>query len=184
MTSYESVFDFPVRRDVAGMSERLGTVSAGQTITVGLDSPRYGPYLVQGGAYLTSGDELILAGVSIGAKLASKSGTQVRQPSKEMRIVSLEALPDLLGTRIAVQDLGHGDLVSAEFEQHPYGRFRIVGIVTGQESSENLTLGPWFLKDDLGKAPRVIETLKVMNAGDHILKVPVLRITNLSVEDD
>ncbi len=183
MTAYETLFSFPARRDVAGMSQLFGMCSEGQTVAIGIDSPRYGAYFMQGAVRITSGDEIVVAGSQLASKIVMKNDLQVRQPVKEVRAVMLEDLPPLDGKPVEVSSLSHGDLVSAEFEQHPYGYFRILGVLTAQEGSDNLALGPWFVREGGAQARRVLSLERILSKGEHTLKVPGLRATNFSSDE-
>lgn len=143
----ESYLPVPARRDRKALTEWVTGLSAADTASVIIGDDCHGPYRLDG--RLTPGlvrPELMLAGIEI---RSSKS-----TPGSGLRSIPTVAVPDV--DEIGVFDLEHGDLVTATFEQSPYGVFRITGHVTASEHDSLLLVGGWILTSSRGIAPRLL----------------------------
>ena len=143
----ESYLPIPARRDRKALTEWVTGLSAADAASVVIADDRHGPYRLDGS--LTPGlvrPELMLAGIEI---RNSKS-----TPSSGVRAIPTVAVPDV--DEIGVFDLEHGDLITATFEQPPYGVFRITGHVTASEHDTLLLVGGWILTSRRGIAPRLL----------------------------
>lgn len=143
----ESYLPLPARRDRKSLTEWVTGLSVADAVSVVIADDRHGPYRLDGS--LAPGlvqTELMLAGVEI---RSSKSA-----PGSSVRAIPTVGVPDV--NEIGVFDLEHGDLVTATFEQSPYGVFRITGYVTASEHDSLLLVGGWILTASHGIAPRLL----------------------------
>lgn len=181
----EPIFNFPAKRDVAGMSALLATVERDQRITVGIETDRYGITLTEGPAWVSEADEMVVGGVHIAKKSALKKDVAMRAPEREIKRVLLESGVAPRGSETDVLSLAHGDFVSIDFEQHPFGEFTVTGVATSGEGSAFVMVGPWIIHNQEATAERVASARLIAAAGEHDMPVPAPRAANFSaVEGD
>lgn len=179
----ESIFIFPAKRDVAGMSAQLAEIESGQHIAVGIETDRYGITLIAGPAWISAGDEVVLGGVHIAKKQAMKNEVAVRAPEREVKRVLLE-LPEVArGSAVDALSIAHGDFVSADIEQHPYGAFTVSGVATAGDGSDFVMVDQWIIHDSAAPNARVTETRLIAAAGEHDMPTPAPRTANFSAVD-
>lgn len=184
----EPIFLFPAKRDVAGMSAQLASVEAEQRIAVGLESERYGITVVEGPAWISDADEILLGGIHVAKKstlkkAAGKEDVAMRAPEREVKRVLLEDLDAPRGSEVDAAAIAHGDFVSVDFEQHPHGDFTITGVATSGEGSDFVMVGPWIIHDGEARHERVRATRRIAEADAHDMPVPSPRTANFSAVD-
>lgn len=138
----EPFLTFPARRDVAGLKAALGALDGGDHVTVVLHTTRYGALEVSGRVFSSPTGDLWLGGRLIaGPQTKAKDGSAVRSPISELR--TLVADPATLhGEPADPLGFAHGDLVSVDIEQVPYGIFTISGVAT-EGADGNVRVGEW-----------------------------------------
>ena len=168
----ESFLAFPARRDVAGLKAALGALEDGEHVTVVLSTSRYGALEVSGRVMSSATGDLWLAGRLIaGPQTKAKDGSPSRAPITEMRtlVVNPAALHGEIADPLAFE---HGDLVSVDIEQVPYGIFTISGVATAGYDG-NILVGEWAVAGGGGLAKRLRGARLV--AREHTEPVPARR---------
>ena len=168
----ESFLAFPARRDVTGLKAALGSVEDGDHVTAVLSTLRYGVIEVSGRVFVSPTGDLWLGGRLIaGPQTKAKDGSPARTPVAELR--TLVPQPATLHGEIA-DPLGfvHGDLVSVDIEQVPYGIFTVSGIAT-EGYDNNVLVGEWAVAGGGALAKRLRGARLV--AREHTEPVPERR---------
>jgi hypothetical protein len=161
----ESFLTFPARRDVAGLED-------GDHVTVVLLTTRYGAIEVSGRVFGSPTGDLWLGGRLIaGPQTKAKDGSASRAPISELR--TLVADPAGLHGEIADPlTFAHGDLVSVDVEQVPYGLFTVSGVATEGDDG-HVRVGEWAVAGGGALAKRLRGARLV--GRDHTEPVPSRR---------
>lgn len=179
----EPIFVFPAKRDVAGMSAQLAEATPEQRIAVGIETDRYGVTLIAGPVWVNDVDEMVLGGVHIAKKQTMKNELAVRAPEREVKRVLLEAQDAPRGSAVDALSIGHGDFVSVDFTQHPYGDFTVTGVATAGDRSEFVMVDQWIIHDSAERNTRATETRLIAAADAHDMPIPSPRTANFSAAD-
>lgn len=150
----DSFLTFPARRDVAGLKAALGALEDGDHVTVVLATARYGAIEVSGRVFSSPTGDLWLGGRLIaGPQTKAKDGSASRAPISEMRTLVADPA-QLHGETADPLGFAHGDLVSVDIEQVPYGLFTVSGVATeGQDG--NVRVGEWAVTGSGALAKRL-----------------------------
>ncbi|TLF80949.1 hypothetical protein [Nocardia cyriacigeorgica] len=171
MHSLESL-NFSGRRNVLRLIEKLAAIEPGTVATAAFRSNMYGPHLVTG-TIVTSG---ATGGYLLGGQPLDTSGQQRRPVAELFSLeVSSEPLPGRTGTSGSTVDPTHGDIVTAVFDQAPYGLFTITGFAVATPAAGVFaTGGGWFLtsRDRHTPAARLVDIEVVAEAGSHNVPIP------------
>ncbi|WP_313814568.1 hypothetical protein [Glutamicibacter sp.] len=171
----------PSKRDVAGMKAAFGSVATGDIISVLYKTSRFGNFLITGKAHATVLDDLMVGGLNAAAavkKAKGADGDEVsqRQPDKDVRAFPAEFDGEFDPIPVKTNELHHGDLVVASFNQEPYGDFLVTGVITEAENDPTyLMVGPWIVQTDEGAADRLLEIKRILAGGEHVAPVPSRR---------
>ena len=168
----ESFLAFPARRDVAGLKAALGALEEGDHVTAVLSTARYGVIEVSGRVMSSATGDLWLGGRLIaGPQTKAKDGSPSRTPITELR--TLVANPaQLHGEMADPLSFEHGDLVSVDIEQVPYGLFTISGVATAGYDG-NILVGEWAVAGGGALAQRLRGARLV--AREHTEPIPARR---------
>ena len=179
----EPIFVFPAKRDVAGMSAQLAEVAPEQRIAVGIETDRYGVTLIAGPVWVNDVDEMVLGGVHIAKKQTMKNDVAVRAPEREVKRVLLEEPEAPRGDDVDALSIAHGDFVSIDFTQHPYGGFTVTGVATAGDRSDFVMVDQWIIHDAAERNARVTATRRIAAADAHDMPIPSPRTANFSAAD-
>lgn len=179
----EPIFVFPAKRDVAGMSAQLAEATPEQRIAVGIETDRYGVTLIAGPVWVNDVDEMVLGGVHIAKKQTMKNDVAVRAPEREVKRVLLEEPEAPRGDDVDALSIAHGDFVSIDFTQHPYGGFTVTGVATAGDRSDFVMVDQWIIHDAAERNARVTATRRIAAADAHDMPIPSPRTANFSAAD-
>lgn len=136
----------PSRRDVKALEAEAATLSAGDETSVVFLDDRHGIFRITGAVHQgLIPHELSLGGWDI--------RTTTGKVPKTVRTFDNTALPE--GQDTDVTTITHGDFVTAEFEQRPYGLFQITGYATQADHDTLVMLGSWILTRTQQQASRL-----------------------------
>lgn len=164
---------FSGRRNVLRLNGKLATIEPGTIATAAFRSELFGPHLVSGtivtsrasGGYLLGGQPLDTSG-------------QLRRPVPELFSLELSSGPQVGrgDTTRAVAGLNHGDIVTAVFDQVPYGLFTITGFAVAAPVAGVFAVGGgWYLTNRDGHFPaaaRLVDIEIVVEAVGHGMAIP------------
>ncbi|WP_280234500.1 hypothetical protein [Nocardia cyriacigeorgica] len=161
--------NFSGRRNVSRLVETLTTITPGTTATAAFRSDLYGRHLVCGTVVVSGAT----GGYLLGGQPLDTNG-QSRRPVADLFSLEASVKPLTPHTEPDVAGLSHGDIVTAVFDQAPYGLFGITGFAIHAPVAGVFAVGGgWYLTDRTGSpAARLIGIERTAGAGAHGLPVP------------
>jgi hypothetical protein len=177
------------KRNLRQITATLAQLEPQDRIVATMRSDVYGPYVIRGRVVVSSATGSLLTG---GQPLDTATAT--RKPVPELLDLVLDdttpapradPCDECRGSLDAsVSDLGHGDVIEADFVQAPYGLFTISGFVVHVLGHGVLVAGGWFLTvpGRRDAATRLRSVRVVADADNHGLHPPA-RITDWSSPD-
>jgi hypothetical protein len=170
--------ELPKRRDVKAMTQLLADVAPPERIQATFKSEQYGVFKVAGP---------VVKSASTGSMAVGSLFIESRmKPEKNLQLLQIDSLDDTdagaadllaaangeAGTADVIANLSHGDLVEADFEMAPYGRFTVTGAAIWAPVAGFFMLGSLILSKDGAPAARVAGARLLAGAGTHHLSVP------------
>lgn len=177
--SMDLLLQVPKRRAVSEMKRELGGLTAGDAVRVLFSNDRQGAFLVSGPAHANSLGELVvgatfLAGPAVPVSDNTGDWTS-RKPEDDVKKILAEERELVPGKPSKPDDIRHGDLVEAEFEQNPYGAFRIFGVATDSVPAGTTMVGGWVITGHGVVNFRLLGIRLIATAGEHDVPVPANR---------
>ncbi|MFJ3957954.1 hypothetical protein [Arthrobacter sp. NPDC090010] len=172
----DSLLQAPRRRAVAEMKRELGAIEVGDTLRVLFANERHGVFMVSGLVHMTGLGDFVIGGQMLaGPKVETtdKSGELVaRNPDNDVKKLHSDSdvVPD--GSVFDAVAVSHGDLVSVEFEQEPYGLFSVFGVATRSRTGDQVVVGAWIIAHDGVVNHRLVSCRLVAKAGGHPVPIP------------
>lgn len=175
----DALLQVPKRRAVAEMKRELGMLKDGDTVRALFSNDRHGSFVLTGPAHANSLGELVVGAIFLAGPtvtVSDKTGEWTsRKPEDDVKkILAGESTPFSSQPSLA-KTVKHGDLVEAEFEQSPYGSFRILGVATDSQPTGTTMVGGWVICSHGTPNPRLVEISLMEQAGEHPVPVPEAR---------
>ncbi|MFE3759480.1 hypothetical protein ACFXO9_34705 [Nocardia tengchongensis] len=167
------------RRDVRCLTAVLHTIEPGARAAASFRSSLFGPHVFTGTVTRSEAiGALTIAGQSL------ESSGALRAPVPELLTLTTVDEDEDERTSVtpypgqvhdAIDELSHGDLVKACFEQHPYGSFSVTGFALRAPTSNVFVVGGgWFVTEPHQRVPadRLIDLTLLSPASQHDYPVP------------
>ncbi|GAB3204530.1 hypothetical protein [Nocardia tengchongensis] len=148
------------RRDVRRLTAALDAAKPGEQSVASFRSPMFGPHVFTGAMTQSEATDVL----TIAGQPLETSGARRGPVPELLTLTTFEPLRDEPATTTrppylddlqrAVDELTHGDLVEACFEQDPYGRFSVTGFAVRAPASNVFVVGGgWFITEPHQSVP-------------------------------
>lgn len=175
----ESLLQVPKRRAVSEMKRELGALTGGDIVRVLFSNDRHGPFVVTGPVHSNSLQELVIGATFLAGppvRVNDKTGDWTsRKPEDDVKRIYSEAGSPASSEAREPNEIQHGDLVEAVFEQSPYGVFTIFGVATDSLPAGTTMVGGWIISGDGSPNLRLKGIRLVAASGEHDVAVPLNR---------
>ncbi|WP_433523881.1 hypothetical protein ACQPZ2_01020 [Nocardia pseudovaccinii] len=162
-------------RNLRALTDTLNELEPDDHVAATIRSPFYGLFIVRGRVVRSCATDRLLVG---GQHLGTTG--RARKPLPELlALAPAEDGPNDIADEMCVADIAHGDIIAANFNQHPYGRFSVTGFtVHAPAAADALITGGWYLtgRELRTAAPRLLALRLIADAQSHELPIPA-RIT-------